>query len=100
MAFPPRGFDGCRRAFNGCPTVASPGYNAARMVRHYIPKGVRNGQARSGRFTTGNRLAKGRPVGAGNKFPEPPKEMDPRLATTRRFRALLAGIVVDLGGEE
>jgi hypothetical protein len=70
------------------------------MVRHYIPKGVRNGQARSGRFTAGNRLAKGRPVGAGNKFPEPPKEMDPRLARTRRFRALLAGVVVDLGGEE
>jgi hypothetical protein len=70
------------------------------MVRHYIPKGRKDGQDRGGRFAPGHRLATGRPHGAGNKFPEPPKDLDPQAAITRRFQALLAGIIVDLGGQD
>jgi hypothetical protein len=52
-------------------------------------------------FQPGNKLGKGRPPGSRNKDRSKPfSELDPQSPMASRFRALLVGIVNDLGGEE
>jgi hypothetical protein len=60
---------------------------------------IGNGQDAKGRLTPGHKLAKGRPRGSRNKLHlEEAVVLNPQTVGTSRFRALLAGIIADLGG--
>ena len=55
----------------------------------------------NGYFSKGNKLARGRPKGSRNKPPPYPfMEEGDTSATARRFRALIARMVTELGGTE